>query len=90
MKRCALDEFRGFLDARGQSLSRARRLVFEEVLLLRFPFRMENLLERTATAGHRRVSRPVVYRTVSLLCEAGLLRTARTEFDELVYEHVRS
>ncbi len=82
-----LERFEEFLQSRGKRITHQRRVILEEVFRQHDHFDAENLIQfLTRNAGARRVSRPTVYRTLTELVGAGLLRdmvlAGRT-----VYEH---
>lgn len=82
-----LQRFEEFLQSRGKRITQQRRAIVEEVFRQHEHFDADHLIgQLTRVAGSRRVSRPTVYRTLSELVDAGLLRDmvlgGRT-----VYEH---
>lgn len=82
------DKFREFLATKGQRLTNERRLVVDEVFSSHEHFDAEQLANRlTPRTDARRVSRASVYRTLSLLDEAGLIRKVARANDRDVYEH---
>jgi Fur family ferric uptake transcriptional regulator len=81
------ERFEEFLQSRGKRITQQRRIIVEEVFRQHEHFDAEHLIgQLTQIVGSRRVSRPTVYRTLSELVDAGLLRdmvlAGRT-----VYEH---
>ena len=79
-----LDKFQEFLTTKGLRLTRERAIIVEDVFSQHEHFESEELVTRLA---ERRVSRSTVYRTLSLLEEAGLLRKVARPHDREVYEH---
>lgn len=82
-----LERFEEFLQSRGKRITQQRRAIVEEVFRQHEHFDAEHLIgQLTQLVGAKRVSRPTVYRTLSELVDAGLLRDmvlgGRT-----VYEH---
>ena len=82
-----LERFEEFLQSRTKRITQQRRVIVEEVFRQHEHFDAESLIQiLTRIAGSKRVSRPTVYRTLSELVDAGLLRDmvlgGRT-----VYEH---
>ncbi|MFQ5719191.1 MAG: Fur family transcriptional regulator [Acidobacteriota bacterium] len=65
--------FQSHLQAQGLRMTRERRRVLDEVLLIDGHFRPDDLLVRFRTNGVR-ISRATIYRTLDLLVEAGLVR----------------
>ncbi|MBX7167682.1 MAG: transcriptional repressor [Pirellulales bacterium] len=82
-----LERFQEFLQSRGKRVTQERRTIVEEVFRNHEHFDADNLLEllNRNVPGHR-VSRPTVYRTLTQLVEAGLLRKM-TLGGRAVYEH---
>jgi len=81
------ERFEEFLQSRGKRVTQQRRNIVDEVFKRHDHFDAEDLIMHLGrVAGGRRVSRPTVYRTLSELVDAGLLRDmvlgGRT-----VYEH---
>lgn len=82
-----LERFEEFLQSRGKRITQQRRVIVEEVFGQHEHFDAEHLiLQLSRSSPGQRVSRPTVYRTLSELVDAGLLRDmvlgGRT-----VYEH---
>lgn len=81
-----IDKFREYLRTQGKRLTQEREIVVEEVFSSHEHFYAEQLVARV-TQRKDRVSRATVFRTLSWLEEAGLLRkVARAEGRDL-YEH---
>lgn len=82
-----LERFEEFLQSRGMRVTQERRFIVEEVFSSHDHFDAEELLGRLQgnTAGVK-VSRPTVYRALSALVEAGLLRKMALN-GRAVYEH---
>jgi Fur family transcriptional regulator, ferric uptake regulator len=79
--------FEEFLQSRGKRITQQRRLIVDQVFSRHDHFDTEDLLEHLITSGvGRKVSRPTVYRTLSELVDAGLLRQMPLG-GRMVYEH---
>lgn len=79
--------FEEFLQSRGKRTTAQRRIIVDEVFKRHDHFDAEDLiLHLTNVAAGRRVSRPTVYRTLSEMVDAGLLRSM-TLGGRTVYEH---
>jgi len=81
----AWEQFRTFLRQQGHRITEPRRIVLERALLREDHFRADDLAADLAT-GSSRVSRGTVYRTLSLLVEAGMLREIRDSDTHVHYE----
>jgi len=80
-------QFERHLQRRGKRITQQRRILVECVFRRHEHFDADDLIEELArTAGSRRVSRPTVYRTLTELVEAGLLRKMALG-GRAVYEH---
>lgn len=81
------ERFEEFLQSRGKRITQQRRALVDEVFKRHDHFDAEDLIQHlTTTSAGRRVSRPTVYRTLSELVDAGLLRSM-TLGGRTVYEH---
>jgi Fur family ferric uptake transcriptional regulator len=81
------ERFEEFLQSRGKRTTQQRRIIVDEVFKRHDHFDAEDLIVHLSTVvGNRRVSRPTVYRTLSELVDAGLLRSM-TLGGRTVYEH---
>lgn len=81
------ERFAEFLQARGKRITRQRQMIVEHVSSHHEHFDAEQLLEGLRKTAHGvRASRPTVYRTLSDLVEAGLLRKMVLD-GRAVYEH---
>lgn len=81
------ERFDEFLQARGKRITRQRRLIVEQVYTRHEHFDAEQLLDLVrSTREGAKASRPTVYRTLSDLVEAGLLRKMVLD-GRAVYEH---
>ncbi len=80
--------FEEFLQSRGKRITQQRRILVDEVFKRHDHFDAEDLITHLASTGAngRQVSRPTVYRTLSELVEAGLLRSMELG-GRTVYEH---
>jgi len=85
--RTPLEQFAAFLQSQGKRLTLQRRLIVEQVFSHHDHFDVEELLDHLKhLISKRKVSRPTVYRTLSELVEAGMLRKM-TLHGRAVYEH---
>ena len=81
------ERFEEFLQSKGKRITQQRRVIVDEVFKRHDHFDAEDLIRHLGlVAAGRRVSRPTVYRTLSELVDAGLLRNM-TLSGRLVYEH---
>jgi Fur family ferric uptake transcriptional regulator len=81
-----LARFEEYLQSKGKRITAPRRVLVEQVFSHHEHFDVEKLLADLTRAGHRRVSRPTVYRTLEQLVDAGLLRKMELG-GRAVYEH---
>jgi len=82
-----LERFEEFLQSRGMRITKPRRVIVTEVFSRHEHFDAEELLIRMQqVASDAKVSRATVYRTLSELVNAGLLRQM-TLSTRTVYEH---
>lgn len=82
-----VERFEEFLQSRGKRVTKPRRLIVENIFAEHEHFDADGLLERLDKAlGRGQVSRPTVYRTLSELVDAGLLRQMSLG-GRSVYEH---
>ena len=82
-----LERFEEFVQSRGKRRSPQRRTIVEQVFSRHDHFDAEELLSQLRqVVGGRAVSRATVYRTLSELVEAGLLREMDLK-GRKVYEH---
>ncbi len=82
-----VERFEEFLQSRGKRVTKPRRVIVEQIFSRHEHFDAEGLLallQENLGRGH--VSRPTVYRTLSELVDAGLLRQM-TLAGRSVYEH---
>jgi Fur family transcriptional regulator, ferric uptake regulator len=81
------ERFEEFLQSRGKRITQQRRILVDEVFKRHDHFDAEDLIAHLGrVAGARRVSRPTVYRTLTELVDAGLLRSMALG-GRTVYEH---
>jgi Fur family ferric uptake transcriptional regulator len=81
------ERFEEFLQSRAKRITQQRRVIVEEVFKRHDHFDAEDLIQHLSTVAEaRRVSRPTVYRTLSEMVDAGLLRSM-TLAGRSVYEH---
>jgi Fur family transcriptional regulator, ferric uptake regulator len=87
VKQPPVERFAQFLEGRGKRLTPQRRTIVETVFSHHDHFDADELMDhlQPLLAG-RQLSRPTIYRTLSELVEAGLLR-AMTLSGRNVYEH---
>jgi len=79
--------FAEFLESRGKRITQQRRLIVEQVFSHHDHFDADELMEHLQSLlAQRRLSRPTIYRTLSELVEAGMLR-AMALGGRNVYEH---
>jgi len=79
--------FSQFLQLRGKRITRQRRLIVETVFSHHDHFDADELIDHLqGQISRRKLSRPTVYRTLSELVEAGMLRKM-TLGGRSVYEH---
>jgi Fur family ferric uptake transcriptional regulator len=70
-----LQRFEEYLQSKQMRITQQRRMIVEQVFRQHEHFDAEDLISHlTRELGRRKVSRPTVYRTLSELVEAGLLR----------------
>ena len=70
-----LDRFEEYLQSKGMRNTRQRRMIVEQVFRQHEHFDADDLIANlTREIGARKVSRPTVYRTLSEMVDAGLLR----------------
>jgi Fur family transcriptional regulator, ferric uptake regulator len=82
-----LQRFEEFLQSRGKRITQQRRIIVEEVFKRHDHFDAEDLIRHLdQVISDRRVSRPTVYRTLTELVDAGLLRDMVLR-GRTVYEH---
>jgi Fur family ferric uptake transcriptional regulator len=82
-----LERFEEFLQSRDKRLSQQKRIILEVVFSRHDHFDADELLELVRDkVGSRKVSRPTVYRTLSELVDAGLLRKMDLK-GRSIYEH---
>ena len=79
------ENFREFLEIRGEKLTEPRRLLVRHIFSSHKHFDADELVAEMHGAD-RKVSRSTVYRTLRLLVEAGLLRELRLT-NRTVFEH---
>ena len=81
------ERFDEFLQARGKRITKQRRMIVEQVYRRHEHFDAEQLLDLIrGTPEGERASRPTVYRTLTEMVEAGLLRKMVLG-GRAVYEH---
>ena len=81
------ERFEEFLQSRGKRVTQQRRIIVNEVFKRHDHFDAEDLIAHLGSFSQGgRASRPTVYRTLSELVDAGLLRSM-TLGGRTVYEH---
>jgi Fur family ferric uptake transcriptional regulator len=83
------EQFSEFLRSQGKRITRQKRRILEAIYSHHDHFDAEDLLEHLHEAVTRReVSRPTVYRTLSELVDAGILRRMQVKLNgRSLYEH---
>jgi len=82
------EKFAEYLRTKGQRFTRERQIIVEEVFSSHEHFDTEVVIERvTHRADSRRVSRSTVYRTLTAMEDAGLIRKVARPHGADVYEH---
>ncbi|MBL8850964.1 MAG: transcriptional repressor [Planctomycetaceae bacterium] len=83
-----LERYREFLTSKGQRMTSERETIVEEIFSTHEHFDADELIARlTRVRGGRRVSRSTIYRNLSLLEEAGLIRKVVRKDDREIFEH---
>jgi Fur family ferric uptake transcriptional regulator len=80
------ERFEEFLQSRGRRMTQQRRQIVEEVFSRHEHFNADELCDVMSRSTRSKVSRPTVYRTLTELEEAGLLRKMVLA-GRRVYEH---
>lgn len=83
-----VQRFEEWLRTKSLKLTRPRRRILDRAFATHEHFSAEELLGWLSSEPGERVSRATVYRTLSLLSEAGFLSALDAGRGELVYEHV--
>jgi Fur family ferric uptake transcriptional regulator len=83
-----VQRFEAWLKTRSLKLTRPRRRILDRAFATHEHFSAEELHAWLVAEEGDRVSRATVYRTLSLLSEAGFLQALDAERGVLVYEHV--
>ena len=82
------DKFREYLALQGKRFTRERSIVLDEVFASHEHFDPDSLIERlTSRTDGTRVSRSTVYRTLTELEDAGLIRKVAQADNRAIYEH---
>lgn len=82
-----VEKYREYLATKGQRMTRERAIIVEEVFASHEHFDAEQLIQRLARRDNRHVSRSTIYRSLTLLEEAGLIRKVARQDDRDLYEH---
>ncbi|MBA3314540.1 MAG: transcriptional repressor [Planctomycetaceae bacterium] len=83
-----VEKFREYLATKAQRLTTERRFIVEEIFADHDHFDVDQIVMRLSQRDDgKRVSRSTVYRTVSALEEAGLLRKIARADGRDLYEH---
>lgn len=81
-------KFQEYLATQGMRLTQERSIIVDDVFSQHEHFDADQIVERlTPQRGGRRVSRSSVYRTLTLLEDAGMIRKVARNNDRDVYEH---
>ena len=80
------ERFEEFLQSRGKRVTQQRRTIVDEVFSHHEHFDADELLDSLRKGGDSKASRPTVYRTLTELVDAGLLRKMELN-GRAVYEH---
>ena len=82
------EKFQEYLATQGMRLTQERAIIVEDVFSQHEHFDADQIVERlTPLRSGDRVSRATVYRTLTLLEEAGMIRKVARSNDRDVYEH---
>ena len=82
------DRFKEYLATQGMRLTRERSITVDEVFSSHEHFDADQLVNRLSQrTDSKRVSRSTVYRTLSEMEKAGLLRKVARTNDREIYEH---
>ena len=81
-----VERFREFLESRGKKFTSQRELLVETIFSRHDHFEADELVESLAYGHDTKVGRATVYRTLTELVNAGLLRKLELS-DRVVYEH---
>lgn len=82
-----VDKFREYLATKGMRLTQERQIIVEEVFASHEHFDADLLIDRLSSReSNRRVSRSTVYRALSSLEEAGLIRKVARADDREIFE----
>lgn len=83
-----VEKFREYLTTRDKRLTQEREIIVREVFADHEHFDVDNIVARLdKPRDGRRVSRATIYRTITQLEEAGLIRRVARANDREVYEH---
>ncbi|MBL8818660.1 MAG: transcriptional repressor [Planctomyces sp.] len=84
-----VEKFREFLATRGKRLTQERETIVREIFAEHDHFDSDQIVARLSKPriNGTRVSRATIYRTISSLEEAGLIRKVARANDREVYEH---
>jgi Fur family transcriptional regulator, ferric uptake regulator len=83
------EKYREYLTTKGLRMTRERSIIVEEVFSTHEHFDAEHLVQRLVRPSdpQRRVSRSTIYRSLSQLEEAGLIRKVARQDGRELYEH---
>jgi Fe2+ or Zn2+ uptake regulation protein len=68
------DQFSAYLASRGRQLTHEKSLIVEQIAEMKRPFDHEMLIDELAKGNENKFGRATVYRTVSHLLQAELIR----------------
>jgi Fur family ferric uptake transcriptional regulator len=81
------EKYREYLATKGLRMTRERAIFVQEVFASHEHFDADQLVQRLNRKDSRRISRSTVYRHLSSLEEAGLIRKVARQDGREVYEH---
>jgi len=81
----ATELFRRFLKNKDLKITRQREILLRRIFEREEHFSAEQLEDRVKGDG---ISKATIYRTLQLLCEAGIVNEVALEDDRRMYEHV--
>lgn len=81
-----IEKYREFLASKGLRMTRERSIIVQEIFSLHEHFDADSLIDRLARSPDR-VSRSTIYRSLTLLEEAGLIRKVARQDDREIFEH---
>jgi Fur family ferric uptake transcriptional regulator len=79
--------FRKYLKQKGLKFTPEREIILDEVFTVHEHFDVEDLYQRLRDK-EKYISRPTIYRTISLLVDSGLVRKTIRQKERDYYEHI--